>query len=764
MQMSNYKNPHAMSGAGMDNQDALSLAVRLYGHFLHNLVEEGFEGVENAVRIPKRKGVSAWEKGCEQEEFSERCLELISREKLFLTRDGKKCLNDDRVCIVVGETAEERKVTKKLLASVDLFLPAVDQTDWEEVFSGYPVPAEKQISLAYLLEHAQEILDYLIEQDPGTEHTVWIYELYQAAMKNRKLADQIMAGNVAIFVNQVDPPVLKRITEVKKDPDIPECLKDISEAMDRLDFGQEKLALRSVLLSPLFRMVEGDQPGTFEMDRLVHAIGDPPLYLLDDEEEEVEAEEEFLQTRNQIWGLLLACGPDQKIKKLAEEGMNLEIPIELKRIEDERFPKSMWEKTYAGVLCCMMERVRDCGCMERLSAMLEMDELRTFQWLGHLYSVSREYFPMKILMTQAIFPNCAGKCIAAEDAILGYLNDELVQIRDGLGIDTSYPNMESKRLHMRVESALYDWPIRRIDNYEVARQISYGLNRMFASKPLSEQSEEVQEACRRLYGWLETNRTCRARTNYFPEFRSEADCAKLLTVKSVARMNEDANRLRELVETAGVDSADELLDLVVCGKKFKSGHAFGIKSGLGYDFDKDVDYEGDETIQKLSQDEKDRVIGEVRKAGEDYVFEWLVGQFRKKGYKTQIKDHDFCYMATKNNRYMVEIKSGNKSHRDDSYDMDVLCTHMDGGVDTYDENREYKIKVSTSGSQYKKVFRLFDKELCEIARCGEHYHLVKVICNPETMEVESIRDYANPLRYLGERLKNKENGYLWVES
>lgn len=77
-------------------------------------------------------------------------------------------------------------------------------------------------------------------------------------------------------------------------------------------------------------------------------IGDPPLYLLDDEEEEVEAEEEFLQTRNQIWGLLLACGPDQKIKKLAEEGMNLEIPIELKRIEDERLRnlcgrKHTWE-------------------------------------------------------------------------------------------------------------------------------------------------------------------------------------------------------------------------------------------------------------------------------------------------------------------------------------------------------------------------------------------------------------------------------------
>lgn len=62
--------------------------------------------------------------------------------------------------------------------------------------------------------------------------------------------------------------------------------------------------------------------------------------------------------------------------------------------------------------------------MERLSAMLEMDELRTFQWLDHLYDVSREYFSMKILMTQAIFPNRAGECIAAENAILGHLDND----------------------------------------------------------------------------------------------------------------------------------------------------------------------------------------------------------------------------------------------------------------------------------------------------------------------------------------------------
>ena len=169
------------------HKDILPLTVRLYSHFLHNLVEEGVEGLEHTVRIPILNHVGAGTEPYEQQNFYEQCLQVISREKLFYTRTGKKCLNDDRVCIVVGETEEEKELVKELLASVDLFLPAVDQTDWESVFSGYPVPEEKKISLAYLLEHAQEILDYLIEQNPGPDHTDWVFQLYQAAMKNEKL-------------------------------------------------------------------------------------------------------------------------------------------------------------------------------------------------------------------------------------------------------------------------------------------------------------------------------------------------------------------------------------------------------------------------------------------------------------------------------------------------------------------------------------------------------------------------------------------------
>ena len=43
-------------------------------------------------------------------------------------------------------------------------------------------------------------------------------------------------------------------------------------------------------------------------------------------------------------GILLACGPDEEIRNLAAEAMDLEIPIDVKPIQDERIPESMWEK------------------------------------------------------------------------------------------------------------------------------------------------------------------------------------------------------------------------------------------------------------------------------------------------------------------------------------------------------------------------------------------------------------------------------------
>lgn len=69
------------------------------------------------------------------------------------------------------------------------------------------------------------------------------------------------------------------------------------------------------------------------------------------------------------------------------------------------------------------------------------------------------------------------------------------------------------------------------------------------------------------------------------------------------------------------------------------------------------------------------------------------------------------------------------------------------------------LRAYISGSRYKNVVRLFDAEM---RHSGEHYHLLKLICNPETMEIESIHDYADPLRSLGNS-KNNKTGYLREE-
>lgn len=753
------------------HKDILPLTVRWYSHFLHNLVEEGVEGLEHTVCIPILNHVGAGTEPYEQQNFYEQCLQVISREKLFYTRTGKKCLNDDRVCIVVGETEEEKELVKELLASVDLFLPAVDQTDWESVFSGYPVPEEKKISLAYLLEHAQEILDYLIEQNPGPDHTDWVFQLYQAAMKNEKLSDQIMAGKVAVFVNQVYPPVLKRITEVKTDPGIPECLKDVSEILDQLDldqesreklnFNQEKLSLRSVLISPLFPIVEGKQPESYDMLRLIHAIGEPQFYFdgyryAKYDEEARELKKKIVQTHNQIWGILLACGPDEEIRNLAAEAMDLEIPIDVKPIQDERIPESMWEKTYAAVLHVMMDDIMRCECLEKLSSVLAIGKQQTCDWLRGVWCLGKKYLPYDELKEQGILLNHEGQFVRPENSIKGFLDEELLKIRDDLCAEYREDMITPRWLGEPTDYLeIRDWPIEEWANCDLAKEINYFLANLFVSGALSAQKKEVQDACRRLYFWI--GRYGHGVWDLFPEFYNEADRIKLLTMQEITKASEEADQLHELLEKFNADSVDELLELLAGGKKYKGEQELEDKSGIDYDFERDVDFEGDDRIKKLSEEEKESVIREIRNVGETYVFDWLIGQFQKKGYKEYDRKDDSCFMVTENGRYLIEIER--MSSRSLGFDVRACYSHREDNTEIDDERIEYKIKISTSGSRYKNVVRLFDAEM---RHSGEHYHLLKLICNPETMEIESIHDYADPLRSLGNS-KNNKTGYLREE-
>ena len=71
---------------------------------------------------------------------------------------------------------QRRKRTGKGTSGFGGFVPACCRSDGLGIgvfrLSG---SGREKISLAYLLEHAQEILDYLIEQNPGPDHTDWSF-------------------------------------------------------------------------------------------------------------------------------------------------------------------------------------------------------------------------------------------------------------------------------------------------------------------------------------------------------------------------------------------------------------------------------------------------------------------------------------------------------------------------------------------------------------------------------------------------------------
>ena len=87
--------------------------------------------------------------------------------------------------------------------------------------------------------------------------------------------------------------------------------------------------------------------------------------------------------------------------------MDLEIPIDVKPIQDERIPESMWEKTYAAVLHVMMDDIMRCECLEKLSSVLAIGKQQTCDWLRGVWCLGKKYLPYDELKEQGMWFVCA---------------------------------------------------------------------------------------------------------------------------------------------------------------------------------------------------------------------------------------------------------------------------------------------------------------------------------------------------------------------
>ena len=88
---------------------------------------------------------------------------------------------------------------------------------------------------------------------------------------------------------------------------------------------------------------------------------------------------------------------------------------------------------------------------------------------------------------------------------------------------------------------------------------------------------------------------------------------------------------------------------------------------------------------------------------------------------------------------------------------------MDNGAGQWVDDL-YEVKTCTIHSSYRHYLRVSNEQMANAAAWGGHYHIVKVICDPENLQAVECRRYDDLMYHLGKRtLENVGKGYILRE-
>lgn len=745
------------------NKEILNRAVTLYGHFLHNLVEHKFDGLEHVIAIPLYEANKEWSEDWVKKNLYGECFRIISCEKIFTTKNGIYSLSQPELRIIQTESLEEKKKIQELAAEMNQILVPLDEIDWEKAFSGYEISSDKCLSLAYLLQNAEWVIKHHLKTDKAGI-VAWVGKLYQAAMENSVLADEIMAGKAAVFLTQdfetVQDFSLKKFGEIKLDSNIPECLKDVSEYLDTI-FGEQvlKLKIRSVLLHRDFPIIKSHQPEAYELDRLVNYISrqagcknNEKKYGLD--------WKVFFNTRQKIWEILVSCGPNKNMKEITELFWKTDYSDMPSIIQDSRIPESMWKNAYWGIVNVITEQISNSVSFSSLCEKLAQEESEIISWLNLFYEVSVQYVMLNELKRKNIMLNQSGKFTSATFLYFDVMDEELKQIASVFQKDSLESNLEDILIDKRIH--LEQWDMKNLGNRDAADRINRAIQRLLSTMNLSAAKMEHQEACNQLLGWIGEHEE--KAQNLFPGFYKEEDRMKLLTTKAAAQMNRKVNEFQKLLKDNNVKSIEELNELIAQGRSVQKMNKSKMQDTFDYDLDFDVDFSQDEFLMNLSNEERSDKLREIGTAGERFVYQWLIEKLEKIGYQKVRHNNNYCLMVLGENQYAEIEKPDCLNYHQSGWDIRVQLFCETNGERKIDSTDYYEVKTCTKYSKYRKIFRISNEQMVAAASKGEHYHLVRVVCNSEDLTIVGSKEYQNPLKQLGGRsLANMENGYLWKE-
>ena len=745
-------NPNSLDA--ICNKEIMKQAVVLYGQFLHNLVEQDFSGLEHAIAMPVYPGNKEWSEQWVRAKLYHGCLKQISREPIFPTKNGKVCFTRPELRLIRAGQAVQRAAVQKLAEPLNGILVPTDDTDWDRALEGYQIESNRWISLERILNAAESLVKGWLDTEKQ-DAVSWIGQLYCSVMEDPDLADAVMAGKYAVFPDQESVQTgvfsLKRFGEVKTDPAIPECLKQAAMYLDCFYEKEERLEICSGLLQLDFPVQKDRAPEPYEVERLIsylsgHAeLKQNPGY----------SSETFQSYRNRFWKSMIACGPDETMKKIAELFWKTEIESVAEAGNDERFPDAMWTSTYRSVLSVIAAWIRRCGTLRMLCETLEREEAEVIDWLNWFYESASKYLYLHKLKEDSIVLNQAGKfCYAAwlqEDRI----EEELRVIAGVMYRKTELSELQDLLVDKRI--VLPHWEMQTMGNGSAALQINKAVQALLAEKSLSLAKEEYQEACTRLLGWLGDHE--KEAASLFPAFSKEEDRMKLLTTRAAVQLNHKAKELQNLLSEHGVESVEELKQVLRAVRTQPAGEE------PSYDEASDVDFASDPFLLALSAAERDKRLRQIGLTGEAYVNGQLIEALQAQGYVIQQQDEELCCLSDGQGNTAEVCRPDHGDYHQAGWDIKVHKTSAADENGLCAEQIDfYEVKTCTASSIYRKYLRISNEQMVKAAAAGDYYHLVKVICDPKKLQVLESRHYGNLLQNLGERtLKNAEKGYLWKE-
>lgn len=737
------------------NKKIMKQAVALYGQFLHNLVEQGFGGLQNVIAVPVYQENKEWSAQWVRARLYNGCFKQIKKEPIFQTRLGMACFESKELCLIRERDEQQRNVVQELADPfLDLLVP-LDDTDWDLAFAGYEIEQEKWISLELLLQNAEYNVKHRL--DTGHQDVLsWVGRLYCAAMGQPKLANEIMAGVHRIFIDQEygrsDRFTLKRFGEIRKDPGILECLKDASEFVDMRLPAKERLLIRSSLLHPKFPILEERQPEDYETALLTGYLsshGEIPNTLS-------LAAKTFHEYRSSYWKIMAACGPDENMKKIAEVFWETDLSRLAQTLDDPHYPHSMWEGTYRAVLWSMSDWISRCHTLEGFCRESKQEEAGAIEWLNGFYRAVADHLPLHKVKERQLVLDQTGIFRSAVDLSEDHMDMELREIASVLYGKYGKEDLKTQLADRRL--CLLRWELYPKSNRSAANIINMAVQQLLTEQSLSLAREEYQAACSRLMGWIGDHEEEAA--SLFPAFSKEEDRMKLLTPKAAVQLNRKVKVIQELLKETGVGSVEKLKEIIRSSEEREAEQEFFD------DPENDVDSWGDEYLNGLSHRELDEKIRKIGQAGELHFNQELIREWKDQGYHVTCEDTNLCCLEDGHGHKTEIYRPDSEDYHQAGWDIRVRRIsdiEMDNGAGQWVDDL-YEVKTCTIHSSYRHYLRVSNEQMANAAAWGGHYHIVKVICDPENLQAVECRRYDDLMYHLGKRtLENVGKGYILRE-